>query len=102
MTNVARAVLGAMAGLAAATAVAVPAIVTDWSIFDDTVKSLDPLSTVAVQWRGLAANLTTEGSPLGANATHSLSISFDVSNRLFVTLGLGQSSGVDEAACFAA
>ena len=66
----------AMAGLVAATAAAPPAVVTTWQPLDDTVK------TPKVGERGLAADLATEGSPLDAQATHSLGISPGVSDRL--------------------
>jgi hypothetical protein len=48
--------------------------------------------------RGLAAHLTTEGNLHDAHVTHSLGISPDVSDRLYATLGLRQSSGADNAA----
>jgi hypothetical protein len=79
----------AMAGLLAAAAATPPVAVIDWQPLDDTVRSL------TVGQRGLGADLITEGSPLDAHATHSLGISPGVSDRLYVTLGLGQSSGVD-------
>ena len=81
----------AMAGLLAAAAAAPPAVVINWQPFDDIVKSLP------VGQRGLTADLITEGSPLDAHATHSLGISPYVSDRLWLTAGLGQSSGADDA-----
>ena len=82
----------AMAGLLAAAAAAPPVPVINWQPFDDTVRSLP------VGQRGLGADLVTEGSPLDAHATHSLGISPYVSDRLWLTAGLGQSSGADDAA----
>ena len=81
-----------LGGLVAAAAAAPPAPVTNWRSFDDTVQSLK------ASQRGLAADLVTEGSPLDAHATHSLGISPAVSDRLFLTLGLGQTSGADDGA----
>ena len=86
----------AMAGRLAAAAAAPPIAVIDWQPLDDTVRSL------TVGQRGLGADLITEGSPLDAHATHPLGISPGVSDHLYVTLGLGQSSGVDDAARVAA
>jgi hypothetical protein len=93
---VAGAMPAAMAGLVAAAAAAPPVTLTNWQPLDDTVKSLN------VGQRGLAADLATEGSPLDAHATHPLGISPGVNDRLFLTLGLGQSSGANDSARVAA